>query len=278
MTAGRNLALLLAVMLLAACASRGGGPGTYPPVAQRVGSYKLGQPYVVAGRRYVPRFDPSYDEVGIASWYGPGFHGRRTANGEIFDARRYTAAHPTLPLPSLVEVTNLENGRRLVVRVNDRGPFRPGRIIDLSEAAARALGFREQGTARVRVRFLRLAEARGIPPRPSPPRRAVPGRGEVAARPPACPPGALLVQVGAFADSLRARAHARRLTALGPVRIEWTAGPRGRLGRVQLLVSEPEKLPQVLARLAAMGYDTPHLRRSPVACGRADSTSMGGTT
>ncbi len=272
--AGRNLALLLlTVMLLAACASRGGGPGTYPPVPQRVGSYKLGQPYVVAGRRYVPRFDPAYDEVGIASWYGPGFHGRPTANGEIFDARRYTAAHPTLPLPSLVEVTNLENGRKLVVRVNDRGPFRPGRIIDLSEAAARALGFREQGIARVRVRFLRLAEARGTPPRPVPPRRP---RGAV--RPPACPPGALLVQVGAFADSLRARAHARRLTALGPVRIEWTAGPRGRLGRVQLLVSEPEKLPQLLARLATMGYDNPHLRRSPVACRQAGSTSMGGTT
>ncbi len=263
------LALLLLAPLLAACAA---GGDRYGPVPQRVGVYKLGRPYVVDGRRYVPRFDPHYEEVGLASWYGPGFHGRRTANGEIFDARRHTAAHPTLPLPSLVEVTNLENGRRLVVRVNDRGPFRPGRIIDLSEAAARALGFRAKGLARVRVRFLRLAEARGVPPRPTMVRAA----SRTAGRAPACRT-VLLVQVGAFAEAARARVHARRLRALAPVRIVWIGTPRGPLGRVQLVVHEPARLEPLLARLAAMGYPTPHVRRSAgAACRRAAAPAKRG--
>ena len=117
----------------------------------------LGRPYSVAGVVYTPRRDTDYSQTGLASWYGKDFHGRRTANGEIYDMHSLTAAHPTLPLPSIVEVRNLANGRRIVVRVNDRGPFEPGRIIDLSYRAAAALGFVQHGTARVHVRYLRPA-------------------------------------------------------------------------------------------------------------------------
>ncbi|HEY9216578.1 MAG TPA: septal ring lytic transglycosylase RlpA family protein, partial [Phenylobacterium sp.] len=125
-----------------------GRPGMPTP------TYKIGQPYQVGGIWYVPREQPDYQEEGIASWYGPGFHQKATANGEIFDQALVSAAHTTLPLPSLVEVTNLENGRKLEVRVNDRGPFVGGRVIDLSQEAARRLGFEGKGTARVRVRYL----------------------------------------------------------------------------------------------------------------------------
>ncbi len=117
-------------------------------------AYKVGAPYRVDGVAYVPRIDPDYDETGVASWYGPGFHGRPTANGDIYDMNALTAAHPTLPMPSRVRVVNLENGRTVVLEVNDRGPFVKGRIIDVSQRAARDLGFLRQGTARVRVRVL----------------------------------------------------------------------------------------------------------------------------
>jgi rare lipoprotein A len=106
----------------------------------------------VAGRWYHPRDERDYRETGVASWYGPGFHGKATANGERFDEHAISAAHRTLPLPSHVEVSNLDNGRTLVVRVNDRGPFAHDRILDLSRRAAQLLGFETRGTARVRVK------------------------------------------------------------------------------------------------------------------------------
>ncbi len=113
---------------------------------------KVGNPYNVLGQWYYPKDDADYDETGIASWYGPNFHGLSTANGEPYDMDMVSAAHKTLPLPSYVEVTNLDNGRRLVVRINDRGPFVGGRIIDLSRKSAELLGVARPGTARVRVR------------------------------------------------------------------------------------------------------------------------------
>lgn len=112
------------------------------------------RPYQIRGRWYHPVDDPSYEEVGMASWYGDRFHGRPTATGEPFDMNALTAAHKTLPLPGLVEVTNLANGRSVVLRINDRGPFVDGRIIDLSRAAAQELGLLDQGVGRVRVRYL----------------------------------------------------------------------------------------------------------------------------
>ncbi|HNB26995.1 MAG TPA: septal ring lytic transglycosylase RlpA family protein, partial [Alphaproteobacteria bacterium] len=123
------------------------GPGKPAP-------YKIGKPYQVGGVWYYPKADYEYDETGIASWYGPGFDGKRTASGEIFDTNGLTAAHKTLPMPSMVRVTNLENGRSIAVRVNDRGPFEAGRVIDLSRRGAQLLGFIDKGTARVRVEIM----------------------------------------------------------------------------------------------------------------------------
>ena len=119
-----------------------------------VGDYKVGNPYQIMGQWYYPTENFEYVETGIASWYGPNFHGKPTANGEIFDQNLITAAHRTLPLPSAVRVTNLENGRTITLRVNDRGPFSRGRIIDVSRRGAQMLGFEKNGTAKVRVEIL----------------------------------------------------------------------------------------------------------------------------
>ncbi|WP_304186740.1 septal ring lytic transglycosylase RlpA family protein [Phenylobacterium aquaticum] len=158
-TRSRSLAvLLLAGASLAACAT------PHPRLASRFpaatapsgagGRYKVGDPYQVAGVWYVPKEQPNYDETGMASWYGDQFNLKPTANGEIFDMTALSAAHTTLPLPCIVEVTNLDNGRKLQVRVNDRGPFVGGRLIDLSHAAARELGYDRAGLAHVRVRYV----------------------------------------------------------------------------------------------------------------------------
>ena len=125
------------------------------------GVYKVGLPYRVGGRWYHPQEDPSYDRTGVASWYGTAFHGRRTANGEIYDMYALTAGHPTMPLPSYAYVTNLQNGRTVLVRVNDRGPYARDRLIDLSYQTARVLGFHEHGLARVRVRYAGRAPLNG---------------------------------------------------------------------------------------------------------------------
>jgi rare lipoprotein A (peptidoglycan hydrolase) len=117
----------------------------------------VGKPYQIAGAWYEPKEDPNYDQSGVASWYGDDFHGRMTANGEIFDSELISAAHPTLPLPSYVKVTNLENDRSITVRVNDRGPFRHKRLIDVSEHTARLLGFHRQGMTKVRVQYVSKA-------------------------------------------------------------------------------------------------------------------------
>jgi rare lipoprotein A len=117
------------------------------------GTYKIGTPYRIEGRWYTPVEDPGYDRTGTASWYGADFHGRKTANGEIFDMNALTAAHPTLPIPSYAYVTNLANGRTVLVRINDRGPYANNRIIDLSRHTAQVLGTEAQGLAEVRVRY-----------------------------------------------------------------------------------------------------------------------------
>ena len=122
--------------------------------AGTAGNYKIGNPYQISGTWYYPAEEWDYDETGIASWYGSDFHGKDTANGETYDMNDLTAAHRTLPLPSFVRVINLENGRSIVLRVNDRGPFAKGRIIDVSRRGAQLLGFKDQGTARVRVQIL----------------------------------------------------------------------------------------------------------------------------
>lgn len=131
------------------------------PVPSGGGSYKVGGPYRIAGRTYVPREEPGYDQVGLASWYGADFHGRKTANGEIFDSTALSAAHPTLPLPTYARVTNLDNGKSVVVRINDRGPFAHNRLIDLSKRTAEVLEFKHMGTAKVRVQYVGAAPLEG---------------------------------------------------------------------------------------------------------------------
>ena len=158
-------ALMLSGILLSGCAEANlfghfakkavSDPGSPPPVTATVApNYKVGKPYQVRGVWYYPQEDFDYDETGVASWYGPDFHGKLTGNGEVFDQNVLSAAHKTLPMPCIVRVTNLENGRSVVVRVNDRGPFVNNRVIDMSRRGAQLLGFEGKGTARVRVQIL----------------------------------------------------------------------------------------------------------------------------
>jgi rare lipoprotein A len=134
--------------------------GENEPVPHGGGTYMVGKPYTVAGKTYYPS-EKRYAAVGMASWYGDAFHGRRTANGEIFDRMSISAAHPTMPLPSYARVTNLRNNYSIIVRVNDRGPFAPGRIMDVSRQAADALDFRRTGTTKVKVEYIAPANLAG---------------------------------------------------------------------------------------------------------------------
>ena len=131
------------------------------PVPKGGGTYRVGKPYTVAGRVYVPEENTHYRAEGLASWYGNDFHGRLTANGEVFDMTSLSAAHPTLPLPCYARVTNLSNGKSLIVRVNDRGPYHGNRLIDVSNRAAELLEFRRNGVARVRVEYVGRAPLEG---------------------------------------------------------------------------------------------------------------------
>ncbi|MBL8543969.1 MAG: septal ring lytic transglycosylase RlpA family protein [Hyphomonadaceae bacterium] len=221
---------------------------------------QVGPPYQANGRWYAPTPEPGYSENGIASWYGPTFHGQRTASGEVYDQEALTAAHPTLPLQSLVQVTNLENGREVIVRINDRGPFVGERLIDLSHRSAEVLGFDQAGRARVNVRYLGpaprrvTAETAASAPTftPVPQQAAAPGEGgpvsllpaaeQIPAAPPSGAPlysvqtvsstaapvpaaaaasaGGYYVQVGAFSDLANANRVRDAVSAAGPVSVD----------------------------------------------------------
>ncbi len=174
--AARGAAAVAACLVLANCASSGKfasgvdpryGVSSSPrvvafgePVPKGGGTYRVGKPYIVGGRVYVPEEDVNYREEGLASWYGDDFHGRLTANGEVFDMASLTAAHPTLPMPCYARVTNLGNGKSLIVRVNDRGPYHANRLMDVSSRAAELLEFKGNGVARVRVEYVGRGAAR----------------------------------------------------------------------------------------------------------------------
>ena len=180
--AARGAAAVAACVVLANCASSNKfasrvdpkyGVSSSPrvvamgdPVPKGGGTYRIGKPYTVAGRVYVPEEDPNYRAEGMASWYGDDFHGRLTANGEVFDMTSLTAAHPTLPIPSYARVTNVRNGKSLIVRVNDRGPYHGNRLIDVSNKAAELLDFKHNGVARVRVEYVGRAPLEGSDDRP----------------------------------------------------------------------------------------------------------------
>lgn len=248
-----RVALGLFLVALAGCSSSS--------PSGKAGVYKLGNPYQIQGRWYYPEYDPSYDRVGVASWYGEPFHGRRTANGEVFDRDMITAAHPTLPLPSLVRVVNLQNRRELVVRVNDRGPFVGDRIIDLSQEAARQLGFEGRGLAQVRVQFVSLADAQGVPPRPTirharaptPEPPAAPATRPVATAAAQC--HGPFIQVGAFAETARAHRVMAELHALQPMPVGLATPARDRLARVRLgPIPDPTTAYATLDRLKQSGF------------------------
>ncbi|MBV9570656.1 MAG: septal ring lytic transglycosylase RlpA family protein [Alphaproteobacteria bacterium] len=162
-TKARAFAILGLAGSIAGCATSPPPGGTGHPAR-----YKVGIPYQIGDTWYYPQEQPDYDETGVASWYGPTFYGKPTASGEIYDGEALTAAHRTLPMPVRVRVINLENGKSLVLRVNDRGPFAQGRIIDVSKHAAEILGFYAKGTARVRVTYLGRADIPALEgPRPA---------------------------------------------------------------------------------------------------------------
>lgn len=231
--------LIAAALLLALGACSSGGDARRPAPAAAApsagaaaGVVKVGAPYVVRGVRYVPRVEPGYDEVGVASWYGPGFHGRRTANGDIYDMEALTAAHTTLPMPSRVRVTNLENGASVVLTVNDRGPFAKGRIIDVSRRAARELGFLRQGIAHVRV------QAIGGPP------AARAGSG-----------GRYYVEAGAFANPDNAWRLRARLSRIADFAIARARTSRGLLHRVRAgPLESPARAAALADRLRGAGH------------------------
>ena len=243
----QRLSLCLLVVL-AACASTPERPAFNPA------GVKIGKPYEVGGVRYSPADDRDYDEHGLASWYGPGFHALSTANGERYDQDDVTAAHKTLPMPSWAEVENLDNGRKLVVRINDRGPFVAGRIIDLSRRSAQLLDVDRVGLARVRVR-------RVFPDKPMP-------APVIAAAPPPSPPpiprgDIVFVQVAALADPGRIAWLSGYLASFGPVVTE--AAPGG-LTRVRLgPYPDAAAANAVLAPLRLAGYSEARLIPVPKA-------------
>jgi rare lipoprotein A len=278
------LVLVAALTLLAGCAS-------HPPSSSAgngSGLYKVGQPYQIDGTWYYPAEDFSYDETGIASWYGADFHGKNTANGEVFDLNELTAAHRTLPLPSVVQVTNLDNGRLIKLRVNDRGPYARGRIIDVSRHAAQLLGFEGSGTAKVRVQILvpesiqvaSLARRNGgddkpetlqalpvaavttqsLPPPPPSPRIAA--NAGPAPPPPVPEPVTLapvassqiFIQAGAFALAVNALKVKSRLDRLGAVKVQGVKVKGVDVYRVRLgPIASVDEADRLLDRVVASG-------------------------
>ncbi len=256
--------------------------GTTTPATPR-GVYKVGEPYQIDGVWYRPREEFAYDQTGIASWYGPDFHGEVTANGEVFDQEALTAAHPTLAMPSLARVTNLENGRSVVVRINDRGPFLRGRVIDVSRQTARLLGFEAKGTAKVRVAVLgaesrqlkreTLARAggrqvaRAEPPPAAPPPQpvaALPLQQPVSAqeqqwrqliRQQPVTPSSIYVQAGAFTVYGNAERLRAGLGHLGPAAVTPAVVGGKRFYRVRLgPVDAVERADALLASVIAAGH------------------------
>ncbi|MFN3233414.1 MAG: septal ring lytic transglycosylase RlpA family protein [Alphaproteobacteria bacterium] len=290
-------ATALTALVLTACASREEPqtqlpPSPYPPGSDmavlpdgRGGTYKVGTPYYINGVRYVPKVDKRHDERGIASWYGPNFHGKPTANGETFDMYKISAAHRTLPMPSMVRVTNLENGKSLIVRMNDRGPFARGRVIDMSYRAAQLLDFEHQGTAKVRVQYVGPAE---IPPpavpkppvqevrleplEPLPPARPAPLPSPVVDTyepeplpPPSSPlyvetqdlppiTSQIYVQAGAFSDPVNASRLRDDLQRIGPAQVSSTVVNGREFHRVRIgPIGTVEQADEILARVVASG-------------------------
>lgn len=236
-----------------------------------LGTYKVGDPYQIEGVWYYPAEDPGYGETGIASWYGTPFHGKRTANGAIYDMNALTAAHRTLPMPFQVRVTNLRNGRSLVLTVNDRGPYARGRIIDVSRRAAQLLGFHKQGTTLVRVEAISgqgrtqplIAEAEDpeAPSLPAAPTGSVERQAltEVASVDAGQGP-IMFIQAGAFSNPYNAQRLSDSLAAIGNVRTSKVTVDGNDVYRVRLgPVATTESAEALLEQLIGAGHYDAHL-------------------
>jgi rare lipoprotein A len=258
------------------------------PIPFGGGKYHVGSPYQVAGRWFTPHEQPNYDKIGLASWYGEAFHRRKTSNGEWFDMDTLTAAHPTLPIPSYAMVTNLENGKQVVVRVNDRGPFVDTRVMDLSKRAADVLGYRLKGTTRVRVRLIgpaplrdsnkhmiamnralnngasltQIAEMSGSTYTPEPtqiaeagvPRKTV--QQVVYVPPQEQASGGYMVRVAVFHSLDNATGAYNILAAYGPTQVIKAVGANGPLYRVQMGPMETEQdAENALQSAVASGFE-----------------------
>lgn len=269
---------MTALMLAAGCSSSKIDRATAPSIPNQSsndtasgGSYKVGKPYQIDNVWYYPAEDWDYNETGIASWYGPGFHGKNTANGEKYNQNDLTAAHRTLPMPSIVEVTNLENGRSLRLRVNDRGPYARGRIIDLSKRGADLLGVSGPGTAKVRVRLVedesrRIKEAalRGekynVVQVASAEKTSLPDLKTVEKTVEAVWQGNvqlsdIFVQAGAFSQEANAQKVRTQMAELGPVTVTPVDVAGQRLWRVRVgPLRDVPTADEVMARAIVMGH------------------------
>ncbi len=245
----RFLSLLIITLLLSACV--GGArmpPDNQIPKGNQGGIQKVGKPYKIGGVWYHPENNPYYDEVGNASWYGKQFHGRKTANGETYNMNALTAAHKTLPMPTYVKVTNLANGRSVILRVNDRGPFVAGRVIDVSRRGAQLLGFQQKGVTRVRVQA--VDENGRVRRNPNKNRR------QKAKMPPTNDTRGHFVQVGAFANLTNAVTRKRQLDSVGQNAriVEGKSGNRT-LFRVRVgPFNNLTKAETILEKILALGF------------------------
>jgi rare lipoprotein A len=276
------LTALILMVFLAGCGSASYNEPTPVPTRPGDEKVKIGNPYEIGGITYYPRADPYYDVTGLASWYGKDFHGKDTANGEVFDMNTLSAAHKTLPMPSYVRVTNLTNGRSLVLRVNDRGPFVQSRIIDVSRRAAQLLGFENKGVERVRVQ---VVNPDGTPiPRPVdggltpvPQRTAA---NEVEAEPLATLPEptgtngsagipieeafSIFVQVASFSSEANANSFARSLDNIGPTDVSRTQVNNSWFYRVRLgAFKTMEEALAKLSQVKNLGYSDAHIFTQP---------------
>ncbi len=254
----RSFICLIILFVLAGCSSSMRPIGRMPdnnelPKGSQGVERKVGKPYKIAGVWYYPKEDPHYDEVGYASWYGSDFHGKKTANGELYNMNSLTAAHKTLPLPTFVKVTNLANGRTIILRVNDRGPFVKGRIIDISRRGAQLLGFDRQGVTKVRVQAVdengNLPRGRRVQTTAASSTQQ-PNRGQISGQ---AASGPHFVQVGAYSQRENAEIQAGRLRGRGhAAQVESTSSNGRTLWRVRLgpflqLLQAEEKLDRVVA-------------------------------
>jgi rare lipoprotein A len=248
------------------------------PIPKGGGRRHIGNPYTIAGNKFYPKADPNYDKTGVASWYGPKFHKRMTSNGEWFDMNYPSAAHTTLPLPSYAKVTNLENGKELIVRVNDRGPFVNDRIIDLSKYSAEYLDVKHKGTGKVRVQYIgpaplddkgsHLAAMNEELKRGTPLHRMIAGADgngggsgykpvptSYASAAPTSSDNGFFVQVASFSDYNNAQRSQSELSSLGQVQVTPVNASIGKLYRVKMgPLSDEQSARVLLDRVVGAGH------------------------